>query len=275
MTLRLIGNINWRQNGQSFDAFSLTNKSIENLTLTAAIVNQVNTIVLTHDDLEHLILLHAKYMYAEDHHVALFGYLLDTEISTNIARDSATYGLRANGQCGEYITYDLTYAMQDDYQDGKNHDGDMVTAFVSSHFTWFSLGMGYQRISGQDGKERAFDTLFSTAHKFNGWADQFLRTNGGNLAGGLEDLYVQIGTTIADTKISVLYHLFDTTENEPGVFDENYGDEIDIDLKRKLTDDLVAQIRYAHYNETSRSSDGAANPTTDEDVLWARLTYQF
>jgi len=58
---RLIGNIGWRQNGQSFDAFSVSNTSVKDLNLYASYINQVNTILQTYEDLDGLILLNAKY----------------------------------------------------------------------------------------------------------------------------------------------------------------------------------------------------------------------
>jgi hypothetical protein len=269
---RLIGNVNWRQNGQSFDALSVTNQSIERLTLYAGVISEVNTIVLSGIDLDHLVLVNARYTYTEGHDIALFSYLLDVE-NDAINRDSATYGGRVKGACGEYLKYDLTYAFQNDYEEGNNNKGDMVNAFLGVNRKWFSVGAGYSRISGQDGSDNPFDTLFSTAHKFNGWADQFLTTNGGNLAGGLEDLFFQLGTDIAGTKIVLRYHMFDTTEHEPGIHDRDYGDEFDFDVQRKLRENLTAQFRFAHYNETNNN--GGLNPTTDEEVFWARLNYSF
>ena len=76
---RLIGNIGWRQNGQSFDAVALTNKSVKDLTLYGAYVNQVNSIFLDYVDLDDLFLLNAKYSGIKGVNIAAFCYLLDTE----------------------------------------------------------------------------------------------------------------------------------------------------------------------------------------------------
>ncbi len=272
---RLIGNVNWRQNGQSFDAVSFSNQSIPGLTLYGALIGQVNTIFLTHVDLDHLILLNARYAIDDQNNLTAFSYLLDTEISTPTAQDSATYGVRANGQLADIVRYDIAYAYQGDYQDGKRHNGDMINAFVGLNLEAVGFGIGYNRISGQDGKDLPFSTLYSTAHKFNGWADQFLATNAGTLAGGLEDVYVQVGTSILDAKVLLRYHMFDTTENSAGGtrFDKNYGDEIDLDITRGITENLTGQIRLAYYNETDGKN--TSNPTTDEEVAWLRLLYKY
>ncbi len=269
---RLVGNINWRQNGQSFDAVSLTNKSLPATTLYAAYVNQVNTINLDYVDLDGFYILHATYEGIKDQTISAFAYLLDTEDDSDAARDCATYGFRAAGKL-YMVEYALDYAHQSDFADGEDHDGDMVNVFVAAKVMMAKLGAGYSYISGQNGSDRPFDTLFSTAHKFNGWADQFLSTNGGALRDGLQDFYVQAGTNYMGFKFLAVYHYFDTADDD--YFDGTYGDEIDLLVARKLTKNLSGLLKYAYYNKYDNYDNGYANPTKDEEVFWARLMYKF
>jgi len=269
---RLIGDIDWRQNGQSFDAVSVTNNSIKDTTLYAAYINQVNTTALKDEDLDGLYLFHATYKGLKDQTLSAFVYLLDTEDESDAARDCATYGLRAAGKIA-MIDYAVDYAHQSDFADGEDHDADMVNLFVATKVYMAKVGVGYSYISGQDGNDRPFDTLFSTTHKFNGWADQFLSTNGGNLRDGLQDFYIQAGTDYMGFKFLAVYHYFDTAENDH--FDGTYGDEIDLLLTRKLTKNLSGLLKYAYYNKDDNEENGFANPTSDEQVFWARLTYSF
>ena len=273
---RLIGNVDWRQNGQSFDALSLVFQPLPELTFYGAVVNQVNTVTLTHEDLEHLILLNGRYNLEETHDFVLYTYLLGHE---DDERDSATYGMQLTGLCGDLIKYDVSYAWQGDYQGGDDHAGEMVNAFLGFVFDRVNFGLGYSRISGIEKKagdiveDKPFDTLFGTAHNFNGWADQFIDTNGGNLPGGLEDVYFQIGTELMQTSFLLRVHLFDTTESETGIHDNQYGEELDFDISRELTDQLTAQIRVALYNKTN--DNGGLNTTVDEKLFWARVSYNF
>ncbi len=272
---RLIGNVDWRQNGQAFDAASLKNQAISDLTFYASYIDRVQTILITDEDLDGLILFNTKYSGIEDQNIAAFCYLLETEDDTSTARDSATYGLRFNGSLAA-LNYDLTYAHQSDYKDGDDHNGDMVNAFIGAKFEPFGIGAGYSYISGQDGDDRPFDTLYSTAHKFNGWADTFLNTNGGTLSGGLSDYYVQAETKWMGTTFKAVYHYFDTTEEING-FDDAYGDEIDFLIVKKINKNLKVIAKYAYYNEKNDSGSKASGLVGgfDEEVVWLRLIASF
>ena len=58
---RLIGNVGWRNNAQSFSALRVTNKSIDDLTLDLVYASEIHNIFNNDDlDLNHLIMAHAK-----------------------------------------------------------------------------------------------------------------------------------------------------------------------------------------------------------------------
>ncbi|MDD3802367.1 MAG: alginate export family protein [Desulfuromonas sp.] len=275
---RLIGNVDWRLNGQSFDALSLTSQPLAGLSLFAAAINQVNTITLDRLDLDHLYLFNARYRLASFASLTGYLYLLDTEERRANARDSATWGLRLAGQQAGW-SYAVDLARQDDYADGENQGGRFCSLFTRYQFApLFGLGAGYSRISGQDGSDRPFDTLFSTAHKFNGWADLFLATNGGSLWGGLEDAFVEAGGKLLGNGWLVRYHRFEASDSGNAgrpAFDGGYGDEIDIQLDRPLTDNLSVLAKYAFYNARDKRANGVANPTADTEIFWLRLNWQY
>ncbi len=264
---RLIGNVGWRQNGQSFDGAVFTFKKGRNK-LDVAYVYRVNTIFLTHINLDGLYAFHDTFTVSKNMKITAFAYLLDTESVEPDSRDSGTYGIRLLGSV-ENFSYDFTYAIQNDFADGENHGGDMINAFFNYNFGKFALGAGYNMISGQDGNDRPFDTLFSTAHKFNGWADQFLATNGGNLINGLDDYFFQFSTVIGGHKVVAVYHMFDTNQNV--TYGEKYGDEFDLLVIKKINKNLSCLFKAAFYNAKNYEN----NPTTDETVLWMRMTYKF
>jgi len=269
--VRLIGNVGWRQNGQSFDAVTFTNTTNKNK-LTLSYINQVNTIFLTSVDLDSLILINNTYKTGKDSFVTAFAYLLDTESTEPTSRDCGTYGLRVVDRLFD-MKLDVTYAIQEDYADGEGHGGDMWNVLLTDKFIGgTTFGLGLNRISGQNNNDRPFDTLYSTAHKYNGWADQFLATNGGTLVNGLLDIYAQIKGKAMGGSWTLVYHDFDTTETGQG-FEEKYGTEFDGVFVKKINKNLKYLLKFAKYNAKSYAD--AINPTHDETVYWGRIIYTF
>ncbi|MCH2176577.1 MAG: alginate export family protein [Lentisphaeria bacterium] len=263
---RFLGNVDWRQNGQSFDAITIKNTSIENLTFFFGYIDEVETITLDNVETDGLFFGNIHYKINEDHNVAVYSYLNDSE---NDAKDTATYGVRANSGKKSKFHYDVSYSYQTDYADyDDTSESDMFMAEVGGKVKEVKLLGGYHRISGQDGKDRAFDTLYSTGHKFNGWADQFLSTNGGGLTNGLEDYYIGAVTKVAGVKVAIFGHSFHTTDNN--TFDGHYGDELDLLIAKKFTDELTGLIKFAYFKQGDSDA-----PTEDKTMLAVRLDYKF
>lgn len=272
--VRLIGNVGWRQNAQSFDAVTFKTNYKRN-DLTVSYIDAINTIYLTRVKLDYLLLLNNSYKMDQGGTLSTFAYFLDTESIDPASRDCATYGIRMVDKLFD-MELDVTYAVQQDYADGEGHGGDMLNIYLSDRFGKTStLGLGMNKISGQHNLDRPFDTLFSTAHKFNGWSDQFLSTNGGNLVNGLLDLFVQINGNSWGGNWTIAYHKFDTTETGQG-FEEKYGSEINAVFVKKLSKNFKFLVKYAKYTADQYEKDiTIVNPTHDETVYWGRIIYTF
>ena len=265
---RLIGDLDFRQNGQSFDALKLTFTGIDNNELSVSYITRVNTIFLTHVSPDQLFLIHDTYKPSDHVSITAFGYLLDTESEIADSRDSATYGTRITADPGPFHM-DFTYALQGNYGDGENHDADMIMVTTTVKLGKWTVGGGANIFSGQDGDTLPFDTLCSSAHAFNGWADQFAGSNGGNIVNGLQDVFVQASTSFNGVKFLTVCHWFDTTD--ANTYDGTYGNELDILFKKKFNDYLSGEVKLAFYNAENAEN----NPTVNEKVLWIRLNYQF
>jgi hypothetical protein len=263
---RLIGNVGWRQNAQSFRGFSARH-TIGDVKLFGAYLDDVLNIHNEHNpDVDHVMLFNANWQASETLNVTGFAYYLDAEAA---ALDSATYGARLKGLV-EAVSFDVTIASQDGYADGPRKGGYMVNAYAKAKTGPVWLGIGYSRISGQEGGDQPFDTLFSTAHKFNGWADQFLATNGGGVVGGVEDTFFEISTKVGKGKFLARAHIFHTTDPVGG-FEGEYGRELDLLFVQPLAEDLKALVKVALYDKTH----SPAGVTRDEEVTWLRLEYTF
>ena len=261
--VRFIGNVGWRQGAQSFTAVTVTNKSIENLKLFAGYVDRIHNIFYQDLEDEELILLNAAYTYAETHNISAFAYLRDGTVD---AQDSATYGIRGWGSEGMFL-YDATLATQTDYRDG-DHDAFYYSVFGAVKFEKLQVGLGYSVISGGSDAEDRFSTLFGTAHKFNGWADQFLGTGGG-LPGGLEDFWIELKSAKLPWGITgaLQYHIFTAEDSSAVGGADDYGTEFDIVFSKKLSNNVTALIKYAHYDSEDFGQ--------DEDVFWLRAMIKF
>ncbi|MDH4225610.1 MAG: alginate export family protein [Deltaproteobacteria bacterium] len=264
---RLIGNVDWRQNGQSFDGAVLTSSPVKNLTLTLGHIWRVKTIFNTLVDLNGLDVFEVQVKDMMAHTISLYGYWLDSTGNTPADRDIATTGMRVSAKW-DVARYELEYAAQSKYADNKTDGGTMTNGFVEGTVMGVSLGVGKSLISEKKTDKKAFDTLFSTAHKFNGWSDQFLATNGGGLKNGLDDGYAQIGGKIGPVTWLAKTHVFRQT-----IAAEPYGKENNYLVSMPITPTLTGLLKYAEYTPDPKNLTGVAN--VKEKTGWARLEYKF
>lgn len=275
---RFVGTVGWRQNDQTFDAVTVTNGSIENLTLQYGFIDNVNRIFTGSTPPDHLNstvhLANIAYKFADWLKLTGYGYWM--EFATTPSFSNRTFGLRATGQApiSEIWTfsYEAEYAGQEDYQNNPgNYDENYYHIAPSVSGAGFTLTAGYEVLEGNG--TTGFQTPLATLHKFNGWADTFLTTP----VNGLEDAYVSAGYKISGTEsvfdgvnISAAYHDFD------GEKTGDYGDEIDVSVGRKfiLPDggqpfkDVNVLVKYADY-------DADDTPYVDTEKFWVQVGLKF
>lgn len=163
---------------------------------------------------------------------------------------------------GTYLTYiangwDIKGSFY--YQTGKNKSNKEVSAFMGSLFAGFkidpkwSLGVGSDYLSGnkQDGtKQKAFDPLYGTHHKFYGTMDYFYASSFANgLNPGLWDNQLAIFYKPSKkVDLSLNYHYFLTT-NEVIVsnvkIDKGLGSEFDFQVNWSIMPDVKLMAGYS------------------------------
>lgn len=271
---RFVGDVGWRQNMQTYDAISLENKSIEDVTLFYSYVFDVNRVFgdvsglpAANQDFEsdsHFI--HASYNGFKLGKITAYSYLLDFENSP--ANSSATYGLSFVGgytfdkDTNTKINYRAEYAHQTDYQSSLPVDyaADYYVAELGGEYRMLNAGAGYEVLGSDDGT-KGFATPLATLHAFNGWADVFLNTP----AVGLQDMYVWVGAKLpGNIPIKAIYHKF---EADSGSAD--FGDEWDFIVSRQFGKNWTALIKYAYYNGKD------APAAFDVQKLWAQVEFNF
>jgi hypothetical protein len=264
---RFIGNVGWRQNEQTYDAFQIINTSISNLTVTLAYITNVNRIFGEHHSTLSDInmntgILNFRYDFLLGG-LSAYGYFLDNKDSP--VSSHRTLGLRFTGSHNfsglTKVLYTLEHAVQDEYKDGV----DLIGAYyylVELGLVWNNLTVkgGYE-VLGSEGII-GFATPLATLHAFNGWADKFLSTP----SEGLIDLYFQLDYKLKargrPIVLSVVYHEFNSDHASI-----SYGTEIDFQLLYTLGKNSSLILKYAGY-----FADEFASNTTK---FWAGFQYKF
>jgi len=252
---RFIGNVGWRQNEQTYDAFTIANTSLADTSIVYGYVTNVNRIfgeASTKGDIDtktHLV--NVSYSGLEAGKLTGYGYFLDL-VNAPTASNS-TLGLRFAG--GTKVTeavkalYTVEFATQSDYKDGASTiDADYSLIELGAAASGVTAKLGVETLSG-DGTY-GFSTPLATAHAFNGWADKFLATP----ANGLVDTYVSVGGKVSGVKLKAVYHDF---TSDAGSTD--YGTELDL-LAAKKIGSYTLLAKYAAYS--------ADNLATDTSKLW-------
>ena len=262
---RFVGNVGWRQNEQTYDAVSFTNKSIRYTNFTYAYIKNVNRVFgednpgLGDLNMDSHV-LNANYSGFDAGKLIGYSYLLDvTNPSAQQGLSGDTFGARWQGTIGEQLTYNLEYAQQQNAGVDEAYSADYMSADGTYTFSRFSIGLGYELLGSDDGAY-GFATPLATLHAFNGWADKFLNTP----KDGLEDKYLNAGVTFAGAQALLSYHKFDADVNGA-----DYGDEIDFSITKK-TGAVVWTAKYAQY-----AMGDAATKVTDTEKFWVMADWNF
>lgn len=261
---RFVGGVGFRQNEQTYDAISITNKSLPDTTIFYAHIDNVNRIFGEDDpavsDTESSTnLLNVKYSGFDAGTLTFYSYLLD-ETDADVQYD--TYGLRFAGKSGAF-GYTLEYATQEKETNAADFDADYLLAEGSFTVEGVKLTLGYESLGSDDG-DYGFSTPLATAHKFQGWADQFLGTPNQ----GINDLYFSVGTKVAGVKVLAVYHDF-VADEDNAAGDDDLGSEFGVLVAKKFGN-YGLSLKYAAYSE----GDDSFNKS-DVDKLWLTATAKF
>ena len=270
---RFIGNVGFRQNEQTFDAFRAQVTAIPDTLLEYTYLNEVQRIFGTDSDVGELGLdghgLRAQYSGFKGMKITPFALWLDYDKASQDGLDSATYGFLMQGGLpidqDWSVIYEVAGAYQQDHADNPE-DFDLWYSRLQPGVAYggVKVHMGYEVLQG-DGTS-AFQTPLATLHKFNGLTDQFLTTP----PDGLQDLYLLVDAPLPGTgmlsglTLKASYHQFWAEDG-----DSHYGSEWDAGLFKKITTGhgaITLGLEYAAYDADAFSQ--------DTDKLWATVQFQ-
>ena len=272
--VRFVGNVDFRQNMQTFDALTVTSKPLPDFKVTVGYAWGIKDILNRH--LPTTIFIGEGYWSAfKEAAFDAFAYAYGNDAGSVIAGaagcglvgpqacNSVTYGLRGHGEIplpGDFkLEYKVTYAHQSPYDGGSGLiDADYVQASGKLGWQGYNAGAEYMLMGSNGSGTYGFQTPLATKHAFNGWAEMFLTTP----PAGLETVDVFAGATLFDVTGLVKYYRF---RSDYG--DKNYGDEWDLSLTYKFSAHLQLGAEYAAYH-----ADGFG-ASTEAGWLFAKVSY--
>jgi len=264
---RFVGNVGWRQNEQTFDAHSLVNTSVEDLTLVAAYVYNVNRVFGDDNPTGNIatdtIALNAAYLFPEVGTLTAYYLSLDNETDPFLALSTWTVGASWDGKSTLQdfdLSYRAEYATQEDTGDNPNDvDADYWNLELGVGVREVVVKLGMEMLGGTGDPGDRFTTPLATLHKFNGWADVFLNTPDD----GLEDAYLSLETSASDVALAAIYHQFSADNGG-----DEYGSELDLQVTTKLSWGAEVGLKYADFSADD-------DPFQDVTKTWAWIGMSF
>ncbi len=246
---RLVGNVGWRQNHQSFDAVRLQVRSIPHLNLSYAFLDQVHRIF---GDSKQMSSHSAQIGVALGRIGTLTPYLLylDYDNDRDFALSTSTLGVEFKGShnISDALTleYEGEYARQREAADNPAEiDADYVHLMGALKAGSITFRGGWESLGGSEDSGQ-FNTPLATLHMFNGWADKFLTTP----TDGLTDLYVGVAGGWKNVRVAGVYHDFGADAGS-----DRFGSEFDFELSYRSPWEQVFAAKGAFYAADEYSTD--------------------
>jgi hypothetical protein len=260
---RFVGHVGWRQDKQTFDAFSARYEK-DAINASYAYINKRNRIFADEKDLDSKDHLFNASLKTDFGKLIAYGYLLEVDNNTENSLD--TYGVRLVGKKNVAelpVSYSAEYALQSNDSGANSYDTQYLLLESSVTYRDITYKLGYESL-GSDKGEQAFQTPLATLHKFNGWADQFLTTP----AAGLQDLYASLSGNAFSGKWSLVYHTYSADESLAG--DDDLGSELDVVYSKSFNKQYSLGVKYAAY-----MAGDEAFAKVDTNKLWVWVGAKF
>ncbi len=282
---RFIGNVDWRQNPQSFDSvFAYATAGVQNLALRYGWIGRVNRVFAgggNNPDLANFDsnsqILNVEFSRFRFAKIVAFAYLLDlkqpnqpTPTQQN-QNSSKTFGFRVAGAVpidGTWsLPYQASYAHQSQYG-GKSIDYGASYGLIDiglRHPRMGTVGAAFE-VLGSDAGRQQFTTPLGTLHLFNGWADLFLDNGGPD---GLQDFHLYIEPELPwSLKANLVYHIF-WTDNQS----EMLGNEFDAAVSRRFGRHFEFRFTSGYFIASASSPKPQVYPTTYR--VWLDFIFRF
>lgn len=280
---RFIGTIDWSNYGQSFDAGVLRmNAGDFRIDAIGAAVARKTFSPYERDHV--LAGAWAAWAPEKARYTVQAFFLYDNPATASLRQNRMTTGIYAGGHFGGF-DYELDAAVQmGDFKDTLNTSGDISANMVGVRLGYsfpdlakLRIGVGYDRLSGQDAdddtKYGAFHTLYATNHKYYGYMDYFtnIPLHTANL--GLQDIIAQVSLVpVEGLSIAADFHLFSTVidPEDVGMTGKKsaIGSELDLTAKWSVAKAVGMTLGWSTF---SGDADRALRTGTTDATSWAYL----
>jgi len=283
---RFLGNVDWAQQGRSHDAAVLKYEPSAMKLHFGAAYNQDgegitgNTLKTnTYKSLQYLWLhkdwniVNASFLFLNNG----LQYIDEVDETKNDTRYSQTAGIHLKAGINDFNFSSNLY-----YQFGKDVDDNSLDAYLISLEAIYSasekinIGLGGELQSGNEygssveGKNKAFNPLYGTNHKFNGFMDYFYVGNHLNNV-GLVDLYANVKYSFnKKSNVTAVVHQFFAAETINDQLSKDLGFELDLVTSLKLTEFVGVQAGYSHFF-ASKATEAVKNNLDGNTNNWAWL----
>lgn len=291
---RFLGNLDWAQQGRSHDAALLMYKDSTGFEIHAAgafnqqgvnePVKLANTLSITNEATNYktmqFVWLHKDFTDKAKISFLIANTGFQSALDSNVY-NRQTYGFIGSTKMGKKLRLEGELY----YQGGKNSSGKSVDAMLGSLSATLStkltpLTIGGDYLSGTkttDTKDRFFNPLYGTNHKFYGYMDYFYVGNG-HQNKGLVDIFFKTNFKLGKkTNLTVDYHHFTSPvaikSNTDEAMPSNLGDEIDLVLTTKVSKEVNFNLGYSQMLATKSMTiiKGGDNKAFT-NWAWAMLT---
>lgn len=261
---RILGADDWRQNSQTFSAFSVQNESLNYTRFSFVQLNDVQTnsdasLDFAHQELNaKLFDLNYRGFWLSD---LSFYALWISDHPDDAQWETSTYGVNFKGKLGGEFTidYQLDIARQEDA--GSNPSSYAVNyALLDLVFAYdaYRVKTGYERLGAEN--QGYFVSPLGSLHNFQGVSDQFFNNGLGNIASGIKDRYLGLGyqrslsmcKSSLPLDLSITYHHYDAENQTNGL--RHLGEEW-VMAAGISSETMRTEIQFAEYHAGQYGND--------------------
>ena len=251
---RLVGNVNFVEQGRSFDAVRVMARAFEQqLSIDLFYARTINDLPAESLAADDVFAYTFRLQLGDWFQPALIGVI---DLNSGSERVRATNGIVIQSE----FPFGLRFGLEGYVQAGGATIGESDVAYFAwmfatrLRFTLVDSDMApfleafVETLSGDDdpndADEHTFDTLFATNHKFYGEADFFLNIPADTAKRGLLDVGAMLGTKLGEDAFAQLaFHVFQAMAGQGGA--TSFGQEIDLTCGMKLNPHLTLDLNYS------------------------------